>query len=64
MEVEVAKTDTLEDALKRFRRKCQRAGLFSEIKRRSYYIKPSAQRQLDARKAERRQERRLKKARR
>jgi small subunit ribosomal protein S21 len=64
MEVEVQQTDSLEDALRRFRKKCQRAGLFSELKRRSHYMKPSEERVLAERKAERREERRLKKQRR
>ena len=61
LEVEVKKDDTLEDALRRFRKKCQRAGLFSELKRRSHYTKPSEERVIAQRKAERREERRLKK---
>jgi small subunit ribosomal protein S21 len=64
LEVEVQQADTLEDALRRFRKKCQRAGLFSELKRRSHYTKPSEERILAQRKAERREERRLKKQRR
>ena len=64
LEVEVKKDDTLEDALRRFRKKCQRAGLFSELKRRSHYTKPSEERVIAQRKAERREERRLKKQRR
>lgn len=64
LEVELKKDDTLEDALRRFRKKCQRAGLFSELKRRSHYTKPSEERIIAQRKAERREERRLKKQRR
>jgi small subunit ribosomal protein S21 len=64
LEVEVKESEQLEGALKRFRKKCQKAGLFSEIKRRSHYTKPSESRQLAAHKAERREKKRLRKQRR
>lgn len=64
MEVTVKDNDTIEEALRRFRKKCQRAGLFSELKQRSFYTKPSEERQIAAHKAERRERRRLRKQRR
>ena len=39
--VRVRKGEDIDHALKRFRKKCEKEGLFNEIKRRSYYEKPS-----------------------
>lgn len=39
--VKVKPGEDIESALKRFRKKCEKEGLFNEIKRRSYYEKPS-----------------------
>jgi small subunit ribosomal protein S21 len=41
--------------LKRFKRLCQREGLTREMKRTSYYEKPSERRRRKSRKAQRRQ---------
>ena len=40
-EVHVRDHENLEDALKRFKRKVQDAGVISEIKKREHYEKPS-----------------------
>jgi small subunit ribosomal protein S21 len=40
-EVEVQPGESIESALKRFKKKIQKAGILSEIKRREYYMKPS-----------------------
>lgn len=42
--------------LKRFKRLCQREGLTRDMKRNSYYEKPSERRRRKARKSQRRQE--------
>ena len=41
MEITVGENESLEDALKRFRRSCQKEGVLAEMKRREYYEKPS-----------------------
>ena len=41
LEVIVQDNESLEGALKRFRRQCQRSGLMAEVRRRSHYVKPS-----------------------
>jgi len=41
METRVGENESLEDALKRFRRSCQRNGVMQEMKRREFYEKPS-----------------------
>lgn len=39
--VELRDSENLEDALKRFRKLCEREGVSREIKKRSFYEKPS-----------------------
>ncbi|MCA9799880.1 MAG: 30S ribosomal protein S21 [Cyanobacteria bacterium HKST-UBA06] len=43
-EVEVNQGEPIESALKRFKKKIQKAGILSEIKRRERYEKPSQRR--------------------
>ena len=40
-EVKVGENESIESALKRFKKKIQKAGILSEIKRRETYEKPS-----------------------
>ncbi len=40
-EVQVGENESIESALKRFKKKVQKAGILSEIKRRERYEKPS-----------------------
>lgn len=44
METRVEENESIESALKRFRRQCQRAGVLAEIKKREHYEKPSVRR--------------------
>lgn len=43
-EVRVGETESIESALRRFKKKIQKAGILSEIKRRERYEKPSLKR--------------------
>ena len=43
-EVRVRENEDIESALKRFKKKIQKAGILSEIKRRERYEKPSVKR--------------------
>jgi small subunit ribosomal protein S21 len=43
-EIEVSPGESIESALKRFKKKIQKAGILSEIKRRERYEKPSQRR--------------------
>lgn len=58
-EIRLEEGDSVERALKQFRRKVQKEGLFSELRRRRHYLKPSAARVLKAQLARRRKRRRL-----
>ena len=43
-EVRVGENESLESALRRFKRKCARAGVLAEIRKREHYEKPSVKR--------------------
>ncbi len=43
-EIRVGENESIESALKRFKKKIQKAGILSEIKRRERYEKPSVKR--------------------
>ena len=43
-EVHVGEGESLESALKRFKRKCARSGTMAEVRRREHYEKPSVKR--------------------
>ena len=57
-EVRLDEGDSVERALKLFRRKLQKAGLFRELRRRRHYVKPSAARLLKSAAARRRKRKR------
>ena len=40
-EIKVGENETLENALRRFKKKCARSGVISEVKKREHYEKPS-----------------------
>lgn len=43
-EIRVGKNESLDSALRRFKRQCQRAGILAEIRKREHYEKPSVRR--------------------
>lgn len=43
-EVKVGENESLENALKRFRRQCARSGVLGEARKRQHYEKPSVKR--------------------
>ena len=45
-EIKVQKGESLDSALRRFKRSCQKAGLLSEVRKREHYEKPSVKRKL------------------
>ncbi len=53
-EVKVGENESIESALKRFKKKVQKAGILSEIKRRERYEKPSVKRKRKAEAARKR----------
>lgn len=47
-EIRVGENESLESALKRFKRKCARAGVLAEVRKREHYEKPSVKRKKKA----------------
>ncbi len=47
-EIRVGENESLENALKRFKRKCARAGVIAEVRKREHYEKPSVRRKKKA----------------
>jgi small subunit ribosomal protein S21 len=43
-EVKVGKNESLDNALRRFKRVCQKSGVLSEVRKREHYEKPSVKR--------------------
>ncbi|MEZ4357899.1 MAG: 30S ribosomal protein S21 [Eubacteriales bacterium] len=53
-EIRVGENETLENALKRFKRKCAKEGVIAETRKREYYEKPSVKRKKKAEAARKR----------
>lgn len=53
-EVRVKENESLESALKRFKRQCARAGVLAEVRKREHYEKPSVKRKKKAEAARKR----------
>ncbi len=46
--VRVRDDESLENALRRFKRKCEKSGVLSEVKKRQHFLKPSQRRKIKA----------------
>lgn len=46
--VRVRQNDSFENALKRFKKQCEKEGIISEVKKREYYDKPSIKKKKKA----------------
>jgi small subunit ribosomal protein S21 len=53
-EIKLRENETLESALKRFKRSCAKAGVLSEVRKREHYEKPSVKRKKKSEAARRR----------
>ena len=51
--------ESIEEALRRFKKECERNGIMQEIKRREYYEPPSVRRKKKAMEARRKMRRRM-----
>ena len=54
VEVIVREGEPLERALRRFKKKWERAGILREVRQKSYYVKPSDKKRAERKKAARR----------
>lgn len=57
--VKVGENESLESALKRFKRKCQRDGIIGEIRKREAYLTPSVKRKKKEEAARKRARKRM-----
>ncbi len=57
--IKLRENESIEEALKRFKRECERDGIMQEIKRREYYESPSIRRKRKAQEARRKVKRRF-----
>ena len=53
-EIKVQKGESLDSALRRYKRSCQKAGVLSEVRKREHYEKPSVKRKLKSEAARKR----------
>ena len=53
-EVRVKENESLDSALRRFKRQCARSGILSEVRKREHYEKPSVRRKKKAEAARKR----------
>ena len=47
-EIKVKENESLENALKRFKRSCQKAGIQQEVRKREHYVSPSLKQKSEA----------------
>ncbi|MGB9665469.1 MAG: 30S ribosomal protein S21 [Ignavibacteria bacterium] len=52
--INIGENESLDKALKRFKKKYERAGILKEYKKRTFYLKPSVRRKMKTAKAIRR----------
>ncbi|MTI66609.1 MAG: 30S ribosomal protein S21 [Firmicutes bacterium] len=57
-EIKVGDSESLENALRRFKRQCSRSGVITEARKRKHYEKPSVKRKKKAEAAKRKNKRR------
>ncbi|NLW16216.1 MAG: 30S ribosomal protein S21 [Firmicutes bacterium] len=57
-EIKIRKDESLDSALRRFKRQCQRSGVLSEARKREHYEKPSVRRKKKAEAARRKRNKR------
>ncbi len=58
--IKVKENESLEQALKRFKKQCEKAGILTELRRREYYDKPSVRKKKKAAAARKRALKKLK----
>lgn len=57
-EIKVGENESLDNALRRFKRQCARSGVMSEVRKREHYEKPSVRRKKKSEAARRKNKRR------
>ncbi|WP_077367974.1 30S ribosomal protein S21 [Anaerosalibacter sp. Marseille-P3206] len=57
-EIKVGENESLDNALRRFKRQCARSGVMSEVRKREHYEKPSVKRKKKSEAARRKNKKR------
>lgn len=57
--IRVRENESIEEAIRRFKRECERNGILQEIKRREFYESPSVRRKKKMAEARRKMKRRM-----
>ena len=52
--VRVGETESVENAIKRFKRKCQKDGIIGDIRKKEFYVSPSVKRKKKSEAAQKR----------
>jgi len=58
-DIRIGENESLDNALRRFKRKCQRSGVLSEARKRAHYEKPSVRRKKKSEAARKRKTKRF-----
>ena len=58
-EIKVGENESLDNAIKRFKRQCARSGVLSEYRKREHYEKPSVKRKKKSEAAKRKKRKRI-----
>ena len=58
-EIKVGESESLDSALKRFKRQCARSGVIGEVRKREHYEKPSVRKKLKAEAARKKKNKRF-----
>ncbi|OLS03381.1 30S ribosomal protein S21 [Tissierella creatinophila] len=58
-EIKVGESESLDSALKRFKRQCARSGVIGEVRKREHYEKPSVRKKLKAEAAKKKKSKRF-----
>ena len=56
-EIKVKENETIDSALKRFKRQCAKSGVLAEVRKREHYVKPSVRRKKKSEAARKRKSR-------
>ena len=59
--IKIGNNESIDNALRRFKRECEKAGVMHELKRREYYESPSTRKKRKAQEAERKRRKKAKK---
>ncbi|HAA37309.1 MAG TPA: 30S ribosomal protein S21 [Firmicutes bacterium] len=58
-QIKVGKNETLDSAIRRFKKQCARTGILAEVRKREHYVKPSVKRKKKSEAARKHNKRRF-----